>query len=234
MPFYDSIASGWHRLTGSRGGVLKEYVLNELLLDRMGSPEGRAILELGAGNGYFFRLAMQRYSGQLPRDLVITDLSASQLEQAQRHFAVPGARYQQLDARSSYPFEDASFDLILATMVFNEIAGGLRRALRECARVLTPGGQLLATVLHPRLVADLEARGELRPGRGGLTMPGGKGLRLPVVRRSQAAYERLLTEAGFTFETLEVEPSPEVLRAKPGLRKGGPGPVALIFDARKQ
>jgi len=40
-------------MTGFRGGVFKELVLNNILLEKFSGAENLAILELGAGNGYF-------------------------------------------------------------------------------------------------------------------------------------------------------------------------------------
>ncbi len=51
MAYYDRLAKRWHAETGYHGGSFKRSVLNDLLLDRIGSIAGRTILELGAGNG---------------------------------------------------------------------------------------------------------------------------------------------------------------------------------------
>lgn len=234
MPFYDRIARRWHEVTGYRGGAFKELVLNDRILGRIAVLQDQSILELGAGNGYFARLLRDRYSGQAPRRHVVTDASRRLLDLAERHLRVADVEYRQLDMRATLPFPDGEFDLVLATMTFNEIStAGLRRALHECRRVLRPDGRLIATVLHPDFVTSLDKRGELRRDRGGkLTMPGADGLRLPVVKRGQEDYERLLGEAGFAWESEEVFATEEVLRAKPGLCQTGRVPLALIFDCR--
>ena len=190
MTYYDRIAKNWHIATGYRGGSFKKHVLNDLLLQKMVSPAGQAILELGAGNGYFMRLALQRYSGQIPRRVVISDNSAKLLAIAESNLPIDGAEYLELDVRSHYPFADESFDLVLATMVFNELTdGGLRRALRRCHRVLQPDGLLLVTVTHPYFIASLQQRDLLETNKEGLlTMPGANQLRLPIVPRSCLLY----------------------------------------------
>jgi len=232
MPFYDRIAKRWHEATGFRGGAFKELVLNERILARIPALQDAAVLELGAGNGYFAAMMRDRFSGQMPRRHVVTDHSGRLLELAERHFRLPGAEYIQLDVRAEFPFETGGFDLVLATMVFNEVStGGLRRALGECRRVSQPTGRLLATVLHPEFVSSLAKRGELRRERGRqLTMPGADGMRLPVVVRKQEIYERLLRASGFSWKAEDVYATPEVLRVKPGLRGSKNVPLALIFD----
>jgi SAM-dependent methyltransferase len=185
MAYYDRIARKWHDVTGFHGGAFKKYILNDLLISKIGDVAGRSILELGAGNGYFMPLLLRRSSSQQPAPLVITDQSSPLLELARRHFLIPGAEYLLLEARRRFPFEAKMFDMVLATMVFNEVpTPGLRQALSECHRVLRPAGRLLATVSHPQFSESLARREELRSTGSGVTMPGAEGLRLPVVRRS--------------------------------------------------
>ena len=254
MAYYDRIATSWHRETGYRGGSFKKYVLNDILIekmaavpgrsekmaavpgrsDEMAAVAGRSILELGAGNGYFMPLALERYSGQVPQRLVITEASSRLLAIAETHFKIPAADYLQLDVRSPFPFEDAAFDLILATMIFNEVStGGLRRALIECRRVLRPDGLLLATITHPAFIDSLDRRKQLKTGQGRtLTMPGPGHLRLPIVPRRLRDYEQLLTKTGFAWEQDDVYMTKKVLQEKPGLRPVAGKPLGLIFSCR--
>lgn len=151
--YYDRIAKQWHRVTGHHGGAFKRYVLNDRILAHIEGIEELAILEVGAGNGYFAPLLLRRFSGQIPARLVISDQSPAQLAIAHSAFAIDGAEYLALDVQEPFPFEDACFDLILALMVLNELtASGLQSALGECRRVLTPRGRLLAAVPHPLFV----------------------------------------------------------------------------------
>jgi SAM-dependent methyltransferase len=236
MAFYDRIAKQWRAATGFAGGAFKQFVLNDLLIDAIQFVSGRCILELGAGNGYFWPLVQRRYSGQSPARLVISDQSQRQLELAQKHCMVKGAEYVQLDVRNEFPFESAAFDLIIATMVFNEISKrGVASAVAECRRVLRVGGQLLATVIHPDFVASLEKRGQLRRQRSGvLTMTGSGRMRLPLCRTGRAIYERCLNTSGFEFTAQNVFATKEVVSAKAGLKKLGNVPLALVFDCTRR
>ncbi|MEK6235708.1 MAG: methyltransferase domain-containing protein [Planctomycetales bacterium] len=235
MAFYDRIAKQWHEAAGYRGGALKEHVLNDLIIQRAPDVQDASILELGAGNGYFMPLLLDRFSGQVPRRVTITDQSQSLLEIARDRFRVPNAEYSRLDARNPFPDPDESFDLVLAVMVFNELgSGAAANALSETFRVLKPGGKMIAVALHPAFVDSLAKRKQLtKDRRGRLTMPGSKGLRIPVARRSLDEYQRMLEQAGFQGATEDVFPNEKVFRAKPGLRQAGPVPVALLMDATK-
>ncbi|MCI0341578.1 MAG: class I SAM-dependent methyltransferase [Planctomycetales bacterium] len=238
MAFYDRIAAAWDRATGSAGGPFKRLVLNPIIEERLPALDGLRILEIGAGNGYFARWLLERRRGQNPASHVVSEVSAPLLAIAWARHRAPGVRYLRLDAGRRWPFAAAEFDLVLATMVLNEVgSGALRNALSECARVLEPEGRLLATVLHPRFVHALNRRGQIGrrgPGRAPTTMPGPEGLRLPVVPREIEEYDRALRRERFSFERVEVAPTPQVLAEKPGLRSAGRGPLALVYDARSR
>ncbi len=96
-------------------------MLNDRILARIEGVEGRAILELGAGNGYFAPLLMRRFSGQRSARLVISDQAQAQLDIARAEFRVDGAEYLPLDVQDAFSFPDASFDFILAIMLLNEL-----------------------------------------------------------------------------------------------------------------
>lgn len=211
-------------------------MLNDRVLAHLDGIIGKAILELGAGNGYFAPLLLRRFSGQAPARLVSSDQSRALLAIAQATFAVEGAEYLLLDVQQPFPFADASFDLILALMLLNELpTSAMAAALAECARVLRPGGQLLAAVPHPSFVHQLAKHGVLTDfGRGLFAMPSAEGLRLPVSRRPVQTYLDALSAAGFTLTAVEdVLPDEQTRHAKPGLRGPRDLPLALLLDGWK-
>lgn len=109
IAYYDRIAKQWHRHTGYHGGPFKCYVLNDHMLAQISGIAGKAILELGAGNGYFAPLLLRHFSGQIPNRLVITDQSHVLLRIAQSSFPIDGAEYLTLDVQDPFPFPDGSF-----------------------------------------------------------------------------------------------------------------------------
>lgn len=234
IAYYDRIARQWNRITRHHGGPFKRYVLNERILARIEGIAGRAILELGAGNGYFAPLLRRRFSGQRPARLIISDQAQAQLDIARTEFPIEQAEYLTLDVQDVFPLPDASCDLILAIMLFNELTtAGLNNALRESRRVLAPGGQLLAAVTHPVFVHALARKGALTDfGRGLAAMPGAEGLRLPVARRSMQAYLDALRETGFSVETEDVFADEKTLHERPGLKLPRDTPLALLLDCQ--
>jgi SAM-dependent methyltransferase len=234
IAYYDRIARQWNRITGHHGGPFKRYVLNDRIIAHITGVEGRAILELGAGNGYFAPLLLRRFSGQRPARLLISDQSQAQLNIARAEFRVDSAEYLALDVQTAFPVPDCSFDLILAVMLFNELtASGMTNALRECRRTLRPSGQLLAAVTHPALVHALGRKDVLTDfGHGLAAMPGAEGLRLPVARRPAQAYLDALAASGFSVEADDVFADEKTFHARPGLKLPRDTPLALPLDCR--
>jgi len=235
MAYYDTIAQHWHATTGDTGDAFKELVLNRLLVEKLVGLQHDAILELGAGNGYFLPFGLRQFSGPWPSRLIVTDQSERLLSIAKRHFKLPGAAYHCLDVRHPFPLAGAQFDVILASMLFSEVPlRDFRNALRECCRVLSSVGHLLMTVVHPDFVDNLQKSGLLKPMPDGrLTMPGSGSLRLPVVLRTLETYRRCLREAGLQYTEEEASPTLEVLNRKAGLRHAWKVPVALVYTCTK-
>jgi SAM-dependent methyltransferase len=107
----------------------------------------RRVLEVGCGPGE----AAERIARELGADVVAVDISERMVELA---------RARGVDARvgdvQELPFADGSFDCALAAWVLFH-AAALDRALGELARVLRPGGRLVAATNSERHLAELWA-----------------------------------------------------------------------------
>lgn len=127
--------------------IARFYDLIDLPMDVFGGVARRrrrllarahgAVLEVGVGTG--------RNLDVYPPDTDVTgiDVSAKMLARARRradHLGGP-LRFEQADVRR-LPFADATFDTVVATCVFCSVADPVA-GLREAARVVRPGGQVL-------------------------------------------------------------------------------------------
>ena len=97
----------------------------------------KRVLEVGCGTGEF----AQRVTHELGAEVVATDLSPRMVSLAQA---------RELDARVvdvlSLPFADGEFDCAVANWVLYHVTD-VDTAARELARVLGPGGRLVAATL---------------------------------------------------------------------------------------
>ena len=130
---YDRIAGIYDRLE-ERMEKRRFQQWRTMLWSRVRGP---CVLEVGVGTGK--NVPFYRHNWQM----TAIDLSPRMLEQAKRR-----AEREQVavDLRlgdvEALPFADASFDTVVATFVFCSVPDPLL-GLREVARVLVPGGQLL-------------------------------------------------------------------------------------------
>lgn len=113
--------------------------------DAVAEAQPRRVLEVGCGMGNF----AERVSRETSAKVVATDLSARMVELA---------RERGLDARiadvQELPFEDGEFDFAVANAMLYHVKD-LDRALSELARVLSPGGKLVAVTIGEDHMAEV-------------------------------------------------------------------------------
>ena len=102
------------------------------------------VLEVGSGGGFNAETLLRRFPSWR---LTATDYDAEMVELAARRLARFGdrVRLNQADA-TALRYPDASFDVVLSIGVLHHV-GAWEKALAEAARVLRPGGSLLAVDL---------------------------------------------------------------------------------------
>jgi SAM-dependent methyltransferase len=129
--------SAWARRSGPEQDAYWEYSPRFFELV---PPPGRRTLEIGCGEG------------RVARDLAarghhVTGIDASPTLVRLAKEADPAGEYVLGDA-ASLPFEDESFDLVVAYNSLMDIAD-MPGAVRQAARVLEPAGRLCICVTHP-------------------------------------------------------------------------------------
>ncbi len=104
---------------------------------------GMRVLDVGCGTG----LQLQRYAAA-GCDVAGVDLSPAMLKRARERLGEHAVLLLG-DARR-LPYTDASFDLVLATLMLHELPSDTRDvAVKEMLRVVVPDGRLLVTDFHP-------------------------------------------------------------------------------------
>lgn len=140
----DAVLPGTYaRWRGTRLGELTERVERDLVLDLAGPLAGLRVLDVGCGDGTYALPAASR--GAL---VTAVDRSDEMLEAARQRAQGAGAqiRFERGDA-SRLPFDDESFDVVLAVTVLCFVEDGAP-AIDEVARVLAPGGRLVLADLN--------------------------------------------------------------------------------------
>ena len=125
------------------------------LLGSVALRPGARCLEIGTGLGWG---TVGLLRNETSVSVVTTDYEDRILRRARAFVQErqPGSRvsYAQVDAKS-LPFVSDRFDVVLSLYVLHH-AAGYQHALREIARVLTPGGILLMIdLMRPRFVPQL-------------------------------------------------------------------------------
>jgi len=137
---WESHAQWW--IDGFTEGVDAEYTEQILPLARQEMAGAARVLDIGCGDGQISRL--------LAADgcqVVGVDPTWNQIVVAQQRGG--GAGYARATA-DELPFPDASFDGVVACLVFEHI-DAVEQAIAEVARVLRPGGRFSFFLNHPLL-----------------------------------------------------------------------------------
>ncbi|MFV2039840.1 MAG: class I SAM-dependent methyltransferase [Acidimicrobiales bacterium] len=198
------------------------------------------ILDVGAGEGQIARLAVSGGASFV----VGADPTRAQIDEAVARGG--GVQYCRA-AAASLPFGTASFDAVIACLVFEHIAE-VDQALAEVARVLVAGGRFLLFLNHPLLQA---------PGSGWIedhtVDPADQywrigpylvesnhveevqeGVFIPFVHRPLGRYLNAMIDAGLVLERMLEPPPPAGLRLSAGQARHGVAiPRLLVLMSRR-
>jgi malonyl-CoA O-methyltransferase len=132
--------------------ALQERVRNELLqrVDEM-KVSPATVLDLGAGTGHATRALKQRF----PKALVVAaDIAPGMLQRAKSQSRWL-RRFERVCADAyRLPFRDGCFDLVFSSLML-QWCDDLDSVCAELARVLKPGGLLLASTFGPGTLQEL-------------------------------------------------------------------------------
>jgi ubiquinone/menaquinone biosynthesis C-methylase UbiE len=147
---------------------------------------GERVLDVGCGTGTLALEAQRRVVGV--GRVVGIDPSTTQIAHARAKAARRRAPVEfQIGAIERLPFADATFDVVLSTLMMHHLPAPIKRqGLAEIARVLAPGGRLV--------IADFTRKQE-RQGRAARFHAGGSKLDDLVALARATGFDDVETEA---------------------------------------
>jgi ubiquinone/menaquinone biosynthesis C-methylase UbiE len=137
-------AQYWNKRAGERGEAYKRYVLDPLMFGLAGPLAGKAVLELGCGNGYLAKTFIKNRV----KKLILTDISRYNLDFAKEKCKDERISYLNQDATKGWRLSSNSVDVIYSNMMLNEVAN-IKTPIREAYRVLKTKGRFVFSVTHP-------------------------------------------------------------------------------------
>ncbi|WP_165495714.1 malonyl-ACP O-methyltransferase BioC [Marinobacter halodurans] len=130
------------------------------LLELLPACRADSVTDLGCGTGLFLETLQQRFQ---PECLNAVDLSPEMLDYARAHRALD-AHWLAADAEA-LPLADASQDVVFSNLMI-QWCDDPEPVLRECFRVLRPGGWLVCSTLLDGTLGELDAAWQaVDPGR---------------------------------------------------------------------
>lgn len=145
---YEQLGEKWYTADDDPVALLRaeNKVKVQWITQRL--SQGQKILDVGCGAGFLTNaLAEKGFS------VTGVDISSDSLRVARLYDKTQTVQYVSADAYA-LPFPDASFDIV-TSMDFLEHVDDPERAIRECARVLKPGGQFFFHTFNRNFLAWL-------------------------------------------------------------------------------
>ena len=147
----DSFFEGYSKLERSVEGLAgaAEWPTLRTMLPAI---EGRSVLDLGCGYGWFCRWAAAEGAGRV----VGVDLSNRMLERARQEDPTVAIEYQ-LANLDEFTLPSGTFDLVYSSLTLHYVVE-IDRLFAGIAAALVPGGSFVFSVEHPIFMAPSEPR----------------------------------------------------------------------------
>jgi len=228
-------AAWWQ--TNFTEGADAEYEEQILPLVERYARGARRVLDIGCGEGQVGR----RLAGQ-GAQVVALDVTWSQVRKAYERGGLSG--YLQATA-DQLPCRDAGFDTVVLCLAIEHVEP-FEAAIKEVARVLTPGGRFLLLLVHPLLQAPGSGWVEVVDSDEHFWRVGsyldddvttdqvGPGIHLTFIHRPLSRYVHEMGKCGLVIDDMvEPPPPPSIILETGGYPNAGSIPRLLLLSARR-
>lgn len=114
----------------------KRYDKRFVLFKKICKPrKNEKILEIGCGDGEFTKRLMR-----LPSKIVATDITPEVIKRAKKKYIKNKNIQFKVDDAEKFSFREETFDIVCGISILHHV--NYRKAIKECFRVLKPGGRL--------------------------------------------------------------------------------------------
>lgn len=167
------------------------------LADRLPLSPGMRVLDIACGTGIVARVIAERLGDGAT--IVGLDMNPAMIAVAEQAASSEGHSIRwEVGTADALPFPDGSFDLVTIQQAL-QFFPDQPAALRECARVLTPGGMLAISIW-----SSLDKQGLQRPYAEAIErVTGSPSMHAPYGKASQESLHALLSGAGFSHVVIE-------------------------------
>lgn len=247
---WDALADIWSSGYTEYGDVNRRFVIDPVLFALLGDVRGLRIFDAGCGFGYLSRLLAKKGAIVHGQDISKTFIAkAMEMERTEPL----GIQYRLGSIIDLKTFVHGSFDAVVSNLVLQDVRD-YRKALREIARVLKPGGRFLFSIMHPAF-ASPPIRGWVQEPRDSNRNEDrqfvkvdryfdrtteawgfGDGPRVTSFHRPLRDYFAALAEAGFVVRRLEEPiPPPQAIEERPRdfMNEYDRVPLFLVIEALK-
>ena len=197
---YDSFARSYSRANES--GLFNAHYERPAMIELAGDVQGRRVLDAGCGSGPLSEALRAR--GALVTGF---DSSPAMVELARQRLG-EDADLQVADISLPLPFADGAFDDVVVSLVLHYLQDWTA-PLSELRRVLKPGGRLLLSVNHPRILESSDPGADyfsVTQYSDEYTFDDGQRAVLTFWHRPLHAMTDAFTEAGFRIAVISEPP----------------------------
>ena len=239
---YEEIADGIAAYAEDSGGAVQRYIVAPAMLDMIGPANGKEILDLYCGAGYFSRRLAALGAKVTAVDGSERLVGIAREINEREHFKI---KYAVAESTDLSVIEDSVFDDIVCNMGVMSVRD-MSSMVAELARMVKLGGRFIFSIVHPCFcmpdscwIRDPDGRllyeavdNYFTEGWWPSDMANPVRERGKIKHRTLSSYVNALSARGFNVRRIsEPRPSHDVLTLKPRLEAFDRVPAAMVIEA---